>query len=165
VPAYDDQVLFEFLTLEGAQAGLSWLTILQKREGYRSAFANFDPAKVAMFAEADSTKLQLDQTIVRNRLKIASTITNAQHFVEVQKEFGSFSAYLWQFIDGTPRTNHWTSHSHVPTTTAEARLLSSDLKKRGFKFVGPTIVYAYMQAIGMVNDHTVDCFRHSELTY
>jgi len=163
VPVYDDQTLFEFLTLEGAQAGLSWLTILKKREGYRKAFKNFDPKKVAKLTQSDIVKLLQNESIIRNRLKIESTITNAQHFLDIQKEFGSFSTYQWQFVDGKPLQNKFKQINDVPTVTDEAKIFSKDLKKRGFKFVGPTIIYAYMQAVGMVNDHTLDCFRYREV--
>ena len=163
VPVYDDRVLFEFLILEGAQAGLSWLTILQKREGYRKAFKNFDVKKVAKMTDKDVEKLLENPNIVRNRLKVNATIINAQRFIEVQKEFGSFSNYQWEFVGGKPIKNAWKTIKEVPAVTNEAEAFSKDLKKRGFKFVGPTIMYAYMQAIGMVNDHTVDCFRYNEV--
>lgn len=164
VPVHDDQKHFEFLILEGAQAGLSWRTILSRREGYRKAFANFDPQKVAKFTQKDQEKLKQNPDIIRNRLKIAAAITNAQAFLKVQKEFGSFNAYAWQFVKGKPIINHWQSIKQVPAVTKEAEIFSKDLKKRGFRFVGPTIIYAHMQAIGMVNDHTIDCFRYQELT-
>lgn len=164
VPVYDDRVLFESLTLEGAQAGLSWLTILKRRQGYRSAFADFDVMTVAQFTGADVNRLKQDEAIIRNRLKIESTISNAQRFIEVQKEFGSFSKYQWQFVGGKPKVNRWPDISQVPAVTPEAEAFSKDLKKRGFRFVGPTIIYAHMQATGMVNDHSTDCFRHSELS-
>jgi len=160
VPVHDDQTHFEFLILEGAQAGLSWSTILNKREGYRKAFADFDPKKVARFTETRQAKLLENPGIVRNRLKVASTVTNAKAFLAVQKEFGSFDEYVWDFVGGKPIRNRWTTTAEVPVSTAESDALSKDLKKRGFKFVGTTIIYAHMQAIGMVNDHTVDCFRH-----
>jgi DNA-3-methyladenine glycosylase I len=163
VPVYDDQTLFEFLILEGAQAGLSWLTVLKKRENYRKAFAGFDPKKVAKWTEKDTERLLQDAGIIRNRLKIASAITNAQCFLALQQEFDSFSAYQWQFIGNTPKQNAWAADSQVPAVSPEAEVWSKDLKKRGFRFVGPTIVYAHMQATGMVNDHTIDCFRYSEL--
>lgn len=163
IPVYDDKVLFEFLILEGAQAGLSWLTILKRRGGYRAAFANFDAKQVAQFSVTDIKRLKQDEAIIRNQLKIESAVSNARHFLEVQKEFGSFSNYQWQFVGGTPRINRWLHPSEVPAVTAEAEAFSKDLKKRGFKFVGPTIMYAHMQAVGMVNDHTTNCFRYSEL--
>lgn len=163
VPVYDDQILFEFLTLEGAQAGLSWLTVLKKRDNYRKAFAGFDPKKVATFGEKDVERLLQDAGIIRNRLKIISAVQNARHFLEIQQEFGSFSAYQRQFVDGKTRQNNWKSMSQVPAVTPEAEALSKDLKARGFRFVGPTIIYAHMQAVGMVNDHTVDCFRHAQV--
>lgn len=163
VPVHDDRTLFEFITLEGAQAGLSWTTILKKRDGYRRAFAEFDVEKVARFTEKRQAKLKEDAGIVRNRLKIASTVTNAQAFIEVQSEFGSFDIYLWGFVDGTPVINRWKSMRELPASTPISDALSKDLKKRGFRFVGTTICYAYMQAVGMVNDHTVSCFRHREL--
>ena len=163
VPVHDDRHLFEFLTLEGAQAGLSWITILRKRESYRAAFAGFDPEIVARFDEARVAELLGNPGIVRNRLKVTSTITNAQAFLKVQEEFGSFDAYLWRFVDGVPIRNSWQSIKDVPASTPVSDLLSRDLKKRGFRFVGTTICYAHMQATGMVNDHTVDCFRWHEL--
>ncbi len=163
VPVHDDRHLFEFLTLEGAQAGLSWITILRKRESYRAAFAGFDPEIVARFDEARVAELLGNPGIVRNRLKVTSTITNAQAFLKVQEEFGSFDAYLWRFVDGVPIRNSWQSIKDVPASTLVSDLLSRDLKKRGFRFVGTTICYAHMQATGMVNDHTVDCFRWHEL--
>jgi len=160
VPVFDDQVQFEFLILEGAQAGLSWSTILNKREGYRKAFAGFDPEKVARFTEKRIEKLLQDPSIVRNRLKVRSAVGNAKAFLAVQKEFGSFSKYIWDFVGGKPIQNRFTKDSDIPATSAESDALSKDLKKRGFKFVGSTIVYAHMQATGLVNDHVVDCFRH-----
>jgi DNA-3-methyladenine glycosylase I len=163
VPLHDDRRLFEFLVLEGAQAGLSWSTILNKREGYRKAFAGFDPQKVARFTPARIEKLLLDPGIVRNRLKVESAVTNARAFLGVQKEFGSFDAYIWQFTDGKPIQNAWKSMKQVPASTPESDAMSKDLKKRGFRFVGSTILYAHMQATGMVNDHTTDCFRWKEL--
>ncbi|MCH8004106.1 MAG: DNA-3-methyladenine glycosylase I [Nanoarchaeota archaeon] len=162
-PIHDDRELFEFLILEGAQAGLSWSTILKRREGYRKAFANFDVRKVSKFTEKDVKRLLNDSGIIRNRLKIMATIKNAQHFLEVQKEFGSFDKYLWQFVGGKPIKNKFKTMKEIPAVTKEAEALSKDLKKRGFGFVGPTIMYAHMQATGMVNDHTVDCFRYNEL--
>jgi DNA-3-methyladenine glycosylase I len=156
VPVHDDRVLFEFLILEGAQAGLSWETILRKRENYRRALANFDPAKVARFTPAKVKALMKDEGLVRNRLKLESTVTNARAFLAVQKEFGSFDAYVWRFVDGKPRVNRG---DKVPAKTAQSDALSKDLLKRGFKFVGSTICYAYMQAVGMVDDHAPECFR------
>jgi DNA-3-methyladenine glycosylase I len=163
VPVHDDRVLFEFLILEGAQAGLSWSTILAKRPRYRKAFAEFDPARVARFKPDRVERLLQDPGIVRNRLKIQSTIGNARALLAVQKEFGSFDAYIWQFVGGSPRVNRWKSHREIPSRTAESDRMSKDLAKRGFKFVGSTICYAFMQAVGMVNDHTTDCFRYREL--
>lgn len=163
VPVHDDRLLFEFLILEGAQAGLSWITILRKRDAYRQAFAGFDPLVVAAFGEEKVAELLTNVGIVRNRLKIESAITNARVFLKVQKEFGSFDRYIWNFTGGKTVQNSWLMLSDVPATTPESDLMSRDLKKRGFKFVGSTICYAFMQAIGMVNDHTVDCFRYPEL--
>jgi DNA-3-methyladenine glycosylase I len=162
VPVHDDRKLFEFLTLEGAQAGLSWLTILKKRDGYRAAFADFDPHAVAQFDAARVAKLLENSAIVRNRLKIESTISNARAFLQVQEEFGSFAAYQWRFVDGVPIQNAWRS-KEVPASTPISDAFSKDLKQRGFRFVGTTICYAHMQAVGMVNDHCVDCFRWREL--
>jgi DNA-3-methyladenine glycosylase I len=164
VPVHDDRVLFEFLTLEGAQAGLSWSTILKKRENYKRAFADFDPARVARFTAAREQRLLKDPGIVRNRLKVHSTVENARAFLRVQKEFGSFDRYMWQFVGGAPKVNHWRSMREIAATTRESDALSKDLLKRGFRFVGSTICYAFMQAVGMVNDHTVDCFRYRELS-
>ena len=164
VPVHDDNVLFEFLTLEGAQAGLSWSTILKKRPSYRTAFAAFDPARVARFTERRAEKLLEDPGIVRNRLKVASTIANARAFLRVQKEFGSFDQYVWQFVGGAPKVNHWKSLREIPPRTSESDALSKDLLGRGFRFVGSTICYAFMQAVGLVNDHTTDCFRYRELS-
>ncbi len=163
VPTHDDRTLFEFLILEGAQAGLSWETILKKREGYRRAFAEFDPARVARFAKRDITRLLNDPGIVRNRLKVESAVTNAQCFLKVQKEHGSFDAYIWQFVDGKPILNRRKTLKDVPATTPESDAMSKALKKRGFRFVGSTICYAYMQAMGLVNDHTTTCFRHKQV--
>jgi DNA-3-methyladenine glycosylase I len=160
VPVYDDRVQFEFLLLEGAQAGLSWSTILNKRDGYRKAFADFDVEKVARFTKKRIEKLLQDPAIVRNRLKVESAVTNAQAFIAVQEEFGSFSTYIWSFVDGTPIQNRFSKDSDVPATSPESDALSKDLKKRGFRFVGSTIVYAHMQATGLVNDHVTGCFRH-----
>lgn len=162
VPVHDDRKHFEFLILEGAQAGLSWATILKRREGYRQAFADFDPEVVAGFDENRIQELLQFEGIIRNKLKVRGAVTNAQKFLEVQKEFGSFDAYIWSFVGGEPIQNHWKMHREVPATTPESDALSKDLKKRGFKFVGSTIIYAHMQACGLVNDHTVDCFRHDE---
>jgi len=161
VPVHDDHRHFEMLILEGAQAGLSWSTILLRREGYRKAFAGFDPAKVAQFDATKHTSLLKNTSIIRNRLKIKSAINNAKAFLEIQKEFGSFNIYIWQFVGGTPKINYWRDMSEVPSTTPESDALSKDLKKRGFSFVGSTVIYAHMQAAGLVNDHTTDCFRHS----
>ncbi len=163
VPIHDDRLQFEFLTLEGAQAGLSWVTILNRRDGYRAAFANFNLKKVARFDAAKIKELMVDEGIIRNRAKIESTINNAKHFLEIQKEFGSFDDYIWQFVDGKPIQNHRKTIREIPPETPESRALSTDLRKRGFKFVGPTIIYAHMQATGMVNDHTIDCFRYAEV--
>jgi len=160
VPVYDDKVQFEFLLLEGAQAGLSWSTILNKREGYRTAFADFDVEKVARFTKKRVEKLLGNPAIVRNRLKVESAVSNAQAFIEVQEEFGSFSKYIWGFVDGTPIQNRFRKDADIPATSPESDVLSKDLKKRGFRFVGSTIVYAHMQATGLVNDHVVGCFRH-----
>lgn len=163
VPAYDDGRLFEMLILEGAQAGLSWSTILDKREGYRSAFAGFDAAAVARFTPRRVEKLLLDPGIVRNRLKVQSAVSNAACFLAICSEFGSFASYLWGFVEGAPVQNRWRTLQEVPASTAQSAALSRDLRRRGFRFVGPTICYAYMQAIGVVNDHLVDCFRHGEV--
>lgn len=163
VPVHDDRKHFEFLILEGAQAGLSWATILKRREGYREAFADFDPNIVATYSEEKIQELLLFEGIIRNKLKVRGAVTNAQKFLEVQKEFGSFDAYIWSFVGGKPIVNNWKSMSDVPATTAESDALSKDLKKRGFKFVGSTIMYAHMQACGLVNDHTIDCFRYREV--
>ena len=157
VPVHDDRVLYEFLVLEGAQAGLNWATILKKREGYRKAFAGFDPVKVAAFDQSKIDELIANPEIIRNKLKINSAVNNAQRFLEIQKEFGSFDAYLWPFVGGKPIQNRWTENSQVPANSLESDALSKDLKKRGFKFVGSTIMYAYMQACGLINDHLVDC--------
>jgi len=163
VPVYDDRMLFEFLILEGAQAGLSWSTILKKREGYRLAFDGFDAEKVARYDGIKISALLTDPGIVRNQLKIGSAVTNAQAFLKIQDEWGSFSDYLWSFVDGRPIQNGWRSLAEIPAKTPLAEALSKDLKKRGFRFVGPTIIYAHMQATGMVNDHLVDCFRYPEI--
>ena len=160
VPVYDDRTQFEFLLLEGAQAGLSWSTILNKREGYRRAFADFDPAKVARFTSKRIEKLLQDPGIVRNRLKVQSAVTNARAFLDVQEEFGSFSDYIWRFVDGKPVQNKFRRDRDIPATSPVSDALSKDLKRRGFKFVGSTIIYAHMQATGLVNDHVVACFRY-----
>ena len=163
VPVHDDRLWFEFLILEGAQAGLSWDTILRKRQNYRRAFARFDPRAVARFGKKDIAMLMKDPGIVRNRLKIESTISNAAAFLAVQAEFGRFDRYIWQFVGGRPRRNRWRTPRQVPASTPESDAMSKDLKKHGFRFVGATICYAFMQATGMVNDHLVTCFRHREL--
>ena len=163
VPIYDDKTHFEFLILEGAQAGLSWSTVLKKRDGYRKAFADWDVEKVARFTDNRVFKLLENPNIIRNKLKVASAVTNAQRFIEVQEAFGSFSDYIWGFVDGKPINKKLKSMSQVPATTKESDALSKDMKKRGFKFVGSTIVYAHMQATGLVNDHTTDCFRYNEV--
>ena len=162
VPVADDRVQFEFLILEGAQAGLSWSTILNKREGYRKNFADFDPKKVARFTKKRIERILKDPGIVRNRLKVESAVSNAKAFLAVQEEFGSFSAYIWGFVDGTPKQNKFRRDGDVPATSAESDALSKDLKKRGFRFVGSTIMYAHMQATGLVNDHVTRCFRYKE---
>ena len=163
MPSRDDTHLFEMLTLEGAQAGLSWQTILRKREGYRRAFAGFDPAKVARFRSAKVEQLLRDPAIVRNRLKIASTVNNAARVLEVQRELGSLETYVWSFVDGEPLVGRWNRTQDIHAETEESRAMSTDLKRRRFRFVGPTVCYAFMQAAGLVNDHTVDCFRYREL--
>jgi DNA-3-methyladenine glycosylase I len=163
VPVHDDQKLFEFLVLEGAQAGLSWITILRKREAYRKAFDNFDVKKVAKYDKRRIARLLTNEGIVRNRLKIESAVHNARRFMEVQKEFGSFDAYMWQFVGGKPIVNHWKTLKEIPCKSVESDAMSKDLKARGFKFVGTVICYAHMQAVGMINDHIVDCFRHKEV--
>ena len=163
VPVHDDRLLFEFLILEGAQAGLSWITILRKRENYRRAFAGFDAEKVARYGPRQIERLLADPGIVRNRLKVQAAVNNAQRFLEVQEAFGSFDAYIWRFVDGKPIVNRRKSLSQIPASTKESDALGKDLKARGFKFVGSTICYAHMQATGMVNDHLVDCFRHAEV--
>ena len=164
VPVHDDRVLFEFLILEGAQAGLSWSTILNKRENYRAAFAGFDPVKVARFSDEKLAALLDDPGIVRNRLKIQSAVINAKAFLNVQKEFGSFDTYIWAFVGSKPKQNRWSSMTGVPAKTIESDAMSADLKKRGFKFIGSTICYAFMQATGMVNDHLLDCFRYKAVS-
>ena len=162
-PVYDDQRLFEFLLLEGAQAGLSWSTILKKRENYRQAFDGFDARLIARYDDSKQQALLKNAGIVRNQLKIKAAIANAREFLQVQSEFNGFSNYIWQFVNGTVKQNHWQTLAEVPAQTVESQAMSRDLKQRGFKFVGPTICYAFMQAVGMVNDHTVDCYRHREL--
>jgi DNA-3-methyladenine glycosylase I len=165
VPVHDDRKHFEFLILEGAQAGLSWSTILKRREGYRRAFADFDPAIVAEYDDAKYESLLQDSSIIRNRLKIKSAINNAKRFLEVQKEFGSFDTYIWRFTDGKPLINTWEKMSDIPAQTELSDKVSKDLKKRGFSFVGSTIIYAHLQATGIVNDHEVSCFRYKELKF
>ena len=166
VPAYDDdQHLFGMLLLEGAQAGLSWLTILKKRANYRKAFHAFDPEKIAAYSEPEIQSLLTDSGIVRNRLKIESAIKNAQGVLEIKEEYGTLAAFLWQYVDGTPRQNNWTSMAELPTRTDQSDAMSKDLKRRGFNFVGSTICYAFMQAVGMVNDHIVGCFRYAEVKH
>lgn len=163
VPVHDDKLLFEFLVLEGAQAGLSWLTILKKRENYRKAFHSFDFEKVAGYSQNDINRLLSDPGIVRNRLKIESAVKNACGIIRIREEYGSLDSYLWSYVDGRPLQNEWDSMADLPSETELSALMSRDLKKRGFNFVGPTICYAFMQAAGMVNDHTTDCFRHKEV--
>jgi DNA-3-methyladenine glycosylase I len=165
VPVHDDRLLLEFLILEGAQAGLSWSTILAKREGYRQAFARFDAARLARFDSRKMEALLTNPEIVRNRLKISSTVGNAKAFLEVQREFGSFDAFIWRFVQGQPKQNAWTAQEQVPARTQESDAMSKELLRRGFKFTGSTICYAFMQAVGMVNDHLVDCFRHRQLLH
>ena len=164
VPSHDDRHLFELLTLEGAQAGLSWSTVLHKREGYRKAFAGFDPAKVARFDSRRVERLMADPGIIRNRAKIEATVGNAKATLAVQREHGSLDAYLWSFVGGTPIRNRWRSGGQIPSETEESKALSKALKARGFRFVGPTIVYAFMESVGMVQDHVASCFRYGELT-
>jgi DNA-3-methyladenine glycosylase I len=163
VPTHDDRTHFEFLVLEAAQAGLSWSIVLKKRDGYRRAFSQFDPAKVARYSAARIDKLTAEPGIIRNRLKIAAAVRNARAFLAVQKEYGSFDAYCWQFVDGRPRHNRWKSVRQIPATTAESDAFSRDLKRRGFSFVGSTVIYAHMQAVGMVNDHLIDCYRYRDV--
>ena len=163
VPVHNSRLLFEFLVLEGAQAGLSWRTILKKRENYRAAFNNFEPENVAAYNEQKIEELRGNSGIVRNRLKIRAAVANANALLEIQNDFGSFDSYIWKFVDGKPIQNEWKNMADIPSSTPESEKMSSDLKKRGFKFVGPTICYAFMQAVGMVNNHTIDCFRHSEI--
>jgi DNA-3-methyladenine glycosylase I len=162
VPLYDDETLFEFLILEGAQAGLAWITVLRKREGYRALFDGFDASKVARYTDRKLDKLLLDPRIIRNRLKVYSARQNARAFLAVQEEWGSFADYMWHFTDGKPLQNRWKSMAEMPASTPLSDTISKDLKKRGFNFVGSTIIYAHMQATGMINDHTTDCFRHKE---
>ena len=162
-PVYDDQTLFEFLILEGMQAGLSWITILRKRENYRNALDNFDATKIARYTSARKEKLMQNEGIIRNRLKIEAIVGNAKAYLEVKKEFGSFAKYIWGFVDNRPVINKFKRMGEIPAETETARIMSKDLKKRGFKFVGPTICYAFMQAVGMVNDHMTDCFRYKEV--
>jgi DNA-3-methyladenine glycosylase I len=163
VPVHDDRTQFEFLVLEGAQAGLSWLTILRKRENYRAAFDNFDPEKVARYGRQEVERLLSDSGIVRNRLKIHAAIENARRFLDVQSRYGSFDAYLWEFVDGKTVKNCWKSTAEIPTSSELSERISKDLKSRGFKFVGPTIIYSHLQAVGIVNDHITACFRYEEL--
>jgi DNA-3-methyladenine glycosylase I len=163
VPVHDDRRLFEMLVLEGAQAGLSWLTILRKRENYRRAFHGFDPHRIASYSNDDTQRLLLDAGIVRNRLKIESAINNAKKALEIMQEVGSFSSFLWRYVENIPRQNSWTKISELPARTEQSDMMSKDLKKHGFKFVGSTICYAFMQSVGMVNDHIVGCFRHAEV--
>ena len=163
VPVHADKKLFEFIILEGAQAGLSWLTILKRRPGYKKAFANFNVEKVARFSSEKIESLLLDPGIIRNRLKVTAAVTNARAFIRIQEEFGSFDNYAWQFVDGKQKVNEFKTLDQVPATTRESDAFSKDLKQRGFKFVGSTIIYAHMQAVGMVNDHLISCFRHKEV--
>lgn len=163
VPVHDDNKHFEFLILEGAQAGLSWATILKRRKGYREAFANYNPQKVAEFTQKNINRLLQNKEIIRNKLKIQSVVNNAKCFLTIQKEFGSFDKYIWEFVNFKPINNAWKEDSEIPVTSDISNKLSKDLKKRGFQFVGPTIMYAHMQAVGMVNDHVVDCFRYDEI--
>ena len=164
VPAYDDKKLFEFLILEGAQAGLSWDTILRKRENYRTAFDDFDVGKIARYDEQKLNTLLLNEGIIRNRLKIASAVSNAKSYLKIRDEFGSFDSYIWRFVDGEPIVNHWKNLREVPAKTAVSDAISKDLKRRGFNFVGSTIMYAFMQACGLVNDHLVSCFRYEQVS-
>lgn len=164
VPVHNDRKLFEMIVLDGAQAGLSWLTILKKRENYRKAFDNFDPKKVAKYDKRKISQLLKNEGIIRNKLKVESAVTNAKAFLKVKEEFGTFDKYIWKFVDGKTKVNSWKTLKHIPATSKESDAMSKDLKVRGFKFVGSTICYAFMQAAGMVNDHTVDCFRYKELT-
>ncbi len=163
VPIHEDRSLFEFLILEGAQAGLSWSTILRKRVGYRKAFDNFDARKISRYSKADVSRLLANPEIIRNKLKINATIANARAFLKVQEQFGSFDRYIWQFVHGRPIQNSWKKMADIPSSSPESEAMSKDLRERGFKFVGATICYAFMQAVGMVNDHVIGCFRHKEL--
>ncbi|MCK5189660.1 MAG: DNA-3-methyladenine glycosylase I [Methylococcales bacterium] len=163
VPVHDDRLLFEFLILEGAQAGLSWATILNKREGYRKAFDNFDAQKISQYNDEKVKQLLNNSEIIRNRLKVNAAITNAKAFLTIRQEYGSFDSYIWQFVEGKSIQNQWQQFNQIPVTTVESEQMSKSLKQKGFKFVGATICYAYMQAIGMVNDHTYDCFRHKQI--
>ena len=163
VPVHDDRKHFEFLVLEGAQAGLNWSIVLKKREGYRHAFSQFDPEKVARYTDERIRELTLDPAIIRNRMKIEAAVKNARAFLAIQEEFGSFDAYCWRFVNGRPKLNRWKATDKIPATSPESDAFSKDLKRRGFGFVGPTIIYAHMQAVGMVNDHLVDCFRYREI--
>jgi len=163
VPVHDDRKHFEFLVLEGAQAGLSWAIVLKKREGYRRAFSEFEPQKVARYTDKRIDKLTLDPSIIRNRMKIEAAVRNARGFLAIQSEFGSFDSYCWRFVDGRQRLNRWKKMKDIPATSPESDAFSKDLKKRGFSFVGSTVIYAHMQAVGMVNDHLVDCFRYREV--
>ena len=163
VPLFDDRLLFEFLILEGAQAGLSWITVLRKRENYRAAFDDFDAERIAVYDANKIESLLQNPSIVRNRLKVQSTVINAQHFLQIQREFGSFARFIWQFVEGHPRQNSWQNLAEVPSSSPESDAMSKELKQRGFKFIGTTICYAFMQATGMVNDHTEQCFRHQEI--
>jgi DNA-3-methyladenine glycosylase I len=163
VPVHDDRKHFEFLVLEAAQAGLSWAIVLKKREGYRRAFSDFDPHKVARYSDKRVDKLTQDASIIRNRMKIEAAVRNARQFLAVQDEFGTFDSYCWRFVDGRPRLNRWKTMKDIPATSKESDAFSKDLKKRGFSFVGSTVIYAHMQAVGMVNDHLVDCFRYREV--
>lgn len=163
VPLHDEQELFEFLILETFQAGLSWITVLKKRENFRNAFDNFDYQKIALYTDDKKQALLQNAGIIRNKLKVNATVSNAQAFIKIQEEFGSFDTYIWSFVNHTPIINSWAHHKDCPATTDTSDIISKDLKKRGFKFVGSTVIYAFMQAIGMVNDHVVDCFRHKEV--
>lgn len=163
VPCHDDRKLYEMLVLEGAQAGLSWITVLKKRENYRAAFDGFDPEKIALYDDKKIAELMENPGIVRNRLKVNAAVANARAYLQVREEFGSFDQYIWQFVGGKPKVNHWEKLGGIPAETPESQAMSKDLLKRGFKFVGPTICYAFMQACGMVNDHTVDCFRYDQV--
>ncbi len=163
VPVFDDRALFEFLILEGAQAGLSWITVLKKRDAYRRLFHNFDAEKIARFSSSKIEHLLHNPDIIRNRLKIEATVNNARAFIQVKEQYENFSSYIWQFVDGQPVQNHWKTDQQVPSSTTTSQTMSRDMKQRGFRFVGPTICYAYMQAVGMVNDHITACYRHNEV--